>query len=147
MWRGGLTPELVAWLGATLALIVGAALGAALLANARWALRLTLLKGDDISSAELRGVYGGVCSAAHVVALFFAVTYVMSGVQIGGVFAAGAVAVLSAAWAGAAGGRVLAVLRGAAPQTRLNVRVVAAQGALALMLAAPWLAWGVSRPD
>ncbi len=131
----------VLWIVNALALTFGAGLGARALFDPRWAARFVRLKVDEPGGfAEFRATYGGLFFAAHAVALTMTVMYVTAGESVIGVAATGAAAALAAAWAGACGGRVLAMLLDGA-DTKFNRLSAAVEAALAFAIAAPWIGW------
>lgn len=136
----------IAWMLNALALAVGAALGARAFLDPKWAARFVRrLKADEHGGgfAELRAAYGGALLATHVVALAMTLMYVGGGEYVVGVAATGAAAALGAGWAGACGGRVLAMLLDGA-DTGFNRLSAGAEAALALAIAAPWIGWFLS---
>ncbi|MGE0741587.1 MAG: hypothetical protein AB7O98_09610 [Hyphomonadaceae bacterium] len=144
MWRAGLDLALVAWVLNALALGVGVFLGARGLIDPHWAARFVRLKADDQGGgfAEFRATYGGVFLGLHGVALLFSLVWITRGVDVIGLFATGASAVLAAAWAGAAGGRTISMWRDGT-RTRFNEHSALVEAALAFCIAAPWLLWMV----
>lgn len=136
---------LFAWLLSMAALAFGAALGARALIDPHWAARFVRLKADDQGGgfAEFRATYGGVFLGIHAAAFLLALRYVMSGGALIGVLATGAVAVLCAAWAGAAFGRFIAILRDGA-DTRFNRMSIGAETATAIAIGMPWFVWLLS---
>jgi hypothetical protein len=133
-----------AWGLCALALVFGAALGARALIDPHWAARFVRLKPDDRGGgfAEFRATYGGVFLALHAIALLLSLRYLLAGGALVGVVAAGACAAIAAAWAGAAFGRVVAMWRDDV-DTRFNRVSALVETAMALAIAAPWLAWMV----
>jgi hypothetical protein len=131
-----------AWILNALALAFGMGLGLRALFAPKWAARFVRLKPDEQGGgfAEFRATYGGMFLAAHAVALIMTLMYVGGGEYVVGVAATGAAAALGAGWAGACGGRLLAMLLDSA-DTRFNRLSAAVEAALALAIAAPWLAW------
>ncbi|MEZ5996776.1 MAG: hypothetical protein R3C25_13595 [Hyphomonadaceae bacterium] len=132
----------IAWWMNALALAFGVYLGARGLFDPNWAARLVRLKPDEQGGgfAEFRATYGGVFLGLHLVALAFSLKYMTGGENVIGVAATGAAAALSAGWAGAAGGRTLAIWRDGA-NTPFNRISICVEAAMALAIAAPWLAW------
>jgi hypothetical protein len=59
-----------------------------------------------------------------------------------GVMAAGACAAIAAAWAGAAFGRVISMLRDGA-YTRFNLYSACLEAVVALAIASPWFLWSL----
>jgi len=134
-----------AWIVNALALAFGAALGARAIVDPKWAARFVRLKADEQGGgfAEFRATYGGLFLAPHAAALVMTLMYLVGGEYVVGVAATGAAAVLGAAWAGASGGRVLAIIADRA-DTRFNRLSAGVEAALALAIAAPWLVWVTS---
>lgn len=134
------------WVLNALGLAFGAALGARALYDPKWAARFVRLKPDEQGGgfAEFRATYGGVFFAMHAAALVLTLSYVLSGGYLIGVIATGAAVALAAGWAGASGGRVLAILLDGA-DTRFNRMSAAVEAAMALAIAAPWIGWYFSR--
>lgn len=134
------------WVLNALALTFGAALGARGLIDPKWAARFVRLKADEQGGgfAEFRATYGGVFLALHAVALLMTLMYLAAGEFIVGVAAIGAAAAISAAWAGASGGRILAMLLDGA-DTKFNRLSAAIEAALAVAIAAPWIGWYFAR--
>jgi hypothetical protein len=132
------------WLNA-LALAFGAALGARALYDPKWASRFVRLKEDEQGGgfAEFRATYGGVFLGVHAIALIMTLMYLTAGEYVVGVAATGAAAALGAGWAGASGGRVLAMLFDGA-NTKFNRLSAAVEAAMALAIAAPWIGWYLS---
>lgn len=132
----------IAWIVSALALAFGAGLGARAMLDPHWAQRLVRLKPDEQGGgeAEFRATYGGLFAFAHGVALIMVLRYLFSGEHVVGVAATGAVAVLSAGWAGAAAGRIIAMARDNA-DTEFNRKSVAVEAAAAVAIALPWLLW------
>ncbi len=145
MWREGLSAELVAWVLNALALAFCAGLGARALIDPNWAARFVRLQPDEQGGgfAEFRATYGGLFLASHAAALYFTVRWILSGEAVLGIFAAGAAAALGGAWIGASLGRVFAMSSDRTLATQFNVRSACAEAVLALLIAAPWLAWGL----
>jgi hypothetical protein len=135
---------IVAWALNALALGFGAALGLRALFNPTWAARFARLRPDEQGGgeAEFRATYGGVFFFGHAAALFFTLKYLGDGSHVIGVCATGAAAVLSAAWAGSAAGRLLAIWRDGV-RTQFNLICAFAEVALALAVGAPWILWVV----
>lgn len=131
-----------AWIVNALGLSFGAFLGLRGLIDPKWAQRIVRLMPDQQGGgfAEFRATYGGVFLGLHGVALAMTLLYSLGGEYVVGVAAIGAAAVLSAGWAGAAFGRVLSMLLDGA-DTKFNRLSVCVELALALAIAAPWLAW------
>jgi hypothetical protein len=138
----GLSLALVAWCLSALALALGAFLGARSLIDPRWAQKLVRLQPDERGGgfAEFRAAYGGLFFGLHAAALFFAVSWILFGGALVGVLATGACAAIAAAWAGAAFGRVVSMLRDSA-YTRFNLYSALFEAVLAMIIAAPWLVW------
>lgn len=132
----------VLWIVNALALAFGTALGARALIDPQWAARFVRLKADEQGGgfAEFRATYGAAMLAAHLVGLAMTSMYLGAGEYVVGVAATGAAAALAAAWAGACGGRVLAMLLDGA-DTKFNRLSAAVEAALALAIAAPWIGW------
>lgn len=131
-----------AWVLSALALMFGAALGARALIDPRWAAKFVRLREDEQGGgfAEFRATYGGVFLFLHLVALAFIAIYSWGGEYVIGVVATGAVAAVSAGWAGAALGRVLSIWRDGA-DTRFNRLSAGVEAAMAFAIAMPWLVW------
>jgi hypothetical protein len=134
------------WVLNALALTFGAGLGARALYDPKWASRFVRLKPDEQGGgfAEFRATYGGVFLCVHAVALIVTLMYVSAGEYVVGVAATGAAAALGAGWAGASGGRVLAMLLDGA-DTKFNRLSAAVEAAMALAIAAPWIGWYFAR--
>ena len=134
------------WILNALALAFGVGLGARALYDPKWAARFVRLKADEQGGgfAEFRATYGGVFLATHLVALMMTLLYVSAGEFVVGVAATGAAAALGAGWAGASGGRVLAMLLDGA-DTQFNRLSAAVEAAIALAIAAPWIGWFFAR--
>ena len=134
------------WVLNALALAFGVGLGARGLFDPKWAARFVRLKADEQGGgfAEFRATYGGLFAGVHVVALIMTLMYLTAGEYVVGVAATGAAAALAAGWAGASGGRVLAMLLDGA-DTKFNRTSAAVEAALAVAIAAPWLGWFFSR--
>ena len=143
MWREGFSVELAAWILNALALAFCAGLGARALIDPNWAARLVRLRPDEQGFAEFRASYGGLFLASHAAAFYFTMRWIFGGEAVIGIFAAGAAAALGGGWIGASLGRVLAIASDRALATRFNVRSAGAEAVLALLIAAPWLAWGL----
>lgn len=133
-----------AWLLSALALLVGAAWGVRALLDPDWIAKLVHLRAEPHGGgqAEFRATFGGVFFAAHALALFFTGFYLIGGEYVVGVCAIGAGATLSAAWAGAALGRVIAIWRDGA-DTRFNRILVGVEVVMAFVIALPWVMWFV----
>jgi hypothetical protein len=131
-----------AWIANALGLGFGALLGARAFIDPKWAARFVRLKADEQGGgfAEFRATYGGVFLATHAVALVLTLAYLGAGESVVGVAATGAAAVLGAGWAGSCGGRLVSMLIDRTA-TRFNAISAAAEAALALAIAAPWLGW------
>ncbi len=131
-----------AWIVNALGLGFGAFLGLRGLLDPKWAQRLVRLMPDEQGGgfAEFRATYGGVFLGLHGLALVMTLLYSLGGEYVVGVAATGAAAVLSAGWAGAAFGRVLSMLLDSA-DTKFNRLSAGVEVALALAIAAPWIAW------
>lgn len=136
-----------AWTLNIAALGLGAALGARALIDPKWAARFVRLQADAQPGgfAEFRATYGGLFFVSHAAALCFSLDFVLGGESLSGVYAAGAAAVLAAAWAGSCGGRVIAMWRDKA-RTNFNLLSAAVEAILALAIAAPWLLRSFSVP-
>lgn len=145
MWREGLSLELIAWVLNAVALAFCAGLGARALINPDWAARFVRLRPDEQGGgfAEFRATYGGLFLASHAAALYFTLRWIFGGEAVLGIFAAGAAAALGGGWIGACLGRVFALYSDRALATRFNVQSAGAEAVLALLIAAPWLAWGL----
>lgn len=133
---------LLAWSLNALALAFGVILGARGLLDPKWAARLVRLKPDEQGGgfAEFRATYGGVFLGLHAVALLLSLRYIFSGEHVVGVSALGAAMALAAGWAGASFGRLIAIWRDNA-DTPFNRLSAAIEAAIALAIAAPWIAW------
>jgi hypothetical protein len=131
-----------AWGLCALALLVGAALGARALIDPEWAAKFVRLKADEQGGgfAEFRATYGGVFLGLHLVALVFTLFYLWGGEYVIGVCATGAAAVISAGWAGAAFGRVIAMWRDGA-DTNFNRMSAGVEITMAFAIGMPWLVW------
>jgi len=136
---------LFAWGLNVIALCFGAALGARALIDPKWAARFVRLKADDQGGgfAEFRATYGGVFLGLHMAALLLALRYLMSGGALVGVVAAGASAALCAGWAGAAFGRLVAMMRDRA-DTKFNRISCVVELVMALAIGMPWFVWALS---
>jgi len=136
---------LIAWGFSVLALLFGAGLGARALLDPRWAQRFVRLQPDEQGGgfAEFRATYGGVFLGLHAAALLLALRYLLAGGALIGVIAAGAVAVLSAGWAGSAFGRFVSVLRDKS-DTKFNRISIVAELLIAAAIGAPWFVWLVT---
>ncbi len=131
-----------AWGLSALALLLGAGLGVRALIDPDWAAKFVRLKPDEQGGgqAEFRATYGGVFVGLHLVALVFTLFYLWGGEYVIGVCATGALAVISAGWAGAAFGRVIAIWRDGA-DTSFNRMSVGIEIAMAFAIGMPWLVW------
>jgi hypothetical protein len=131
-----------AWGLCALALVFGAALGARALIDPEWAAKFVRLKADEQGGgfAEFRATYGGVFLGLHLVALVFTLFYLWGGEYVIGVCATGAAAVISAGWAGAAFGRVIAMWRDGA-DTNFNRMSAGVEITMAFAIGMPWLVW------
>jgi hypothetical protein len=131
-----------AWGLSALALVFGAALGARALINPHWAAKFVRLKPDEQGGgfAEFRATYGGVFLFLHLVALVFAVFYMLGGEYVIGVLATGATAVISAAWGGSACGRIISMWRDKT-DTKFNRMSAGVEAAVAFAVGMPWLVW------
>lgn len=134
-----------AWIVSALALAVGAFLGARGLIDPHWASRLVRLQSDEQGGgfAEFRATYGGVFLGLHGVSLLFVGYYLLTGHPVMGVAAIGAVATLSAAWGGAAFGRLIAIWRDGA-DTKFNRLSAGVEVAMAAAIGSPWVVWILS---
>jgi hypothetical protein len=134
------------WVLNALGLAFGALLGARALADPKWAARFVRLKPDEQAGgvAEFRATYGGMLLAMHAVALLLTLRYVLAGGYLIGVIATGAAVALAAGWAGASGGRVLAILLDGA-DTKFNRLSAGVEAVMALAIAAPWIGWYFTR--
>ncbi|MBS0383750.1 MAG: hypothetical protein JSS00_00200, partial [Proteobacteria bacterium] len=90
--------------------------------------------------AEFRATYGGLFFGLHAAGLFFAVMWIAFGGALIGVMATGACAVIAAAWAGTAFGRVVSMLRDGS-YTRFNLFSAGLEAMVAIVIGAPWLVW------
>jgi hypothetical protein len=115
---------LFAWILNALALALGAGLGARALYDPHWASRFVRLKPDEQPGgfAEFR--------------------YLLAGGALVGVVATGASAAVSAAWGGAAFGRLVSMWRDKT-DTKFNRLSVCVEIAMALAIGLPWLVWFV----
>jgi hypothetical protein len=131
-----------AWGLSALALLFGAALGARALIDPHWAAKFVRLKPDEQGGgfAEFRATYGGVFLFLHLVALVFAVFYMLGGEYVIGVLATGATAVIAAGWAGSAFGRIVAMWRDGT-DTKFNRMSAGVEVAMAFAIGMPWLVW------
>lgn len=139
---------LIAWWLSALALAFGAGLGGRGLLDPRWAARFVRLRADEQGGgfAEFRATYGGVFLGLHAAALALCLVWLSGGEAVIGAAATGAVAVIAAAWAGAAIGRALAIWRDGAA-TRFNYISIAVEIMMALLIGAPWLLWSVGAAN
>lgn len=144
MLQEGLSFALVAWCLSALALAFGACLGLRALLSPLWAQKFVRLEPDQQGGgfAEFRATYGGVFLGLHGAALYFALSWIVFGGALIGVLATGACAVIAAAWGGAALGRTVSMLRDGA-YTRFNLLSAFVEAVIAVIIAAPWLVWGV----
>jgi|CXWL01.1.fsa_nt_gi hypothetical protein len=135
---------LFAWTLNALALTFGAALGIRGLIDPHWAARFVRLKADEQGGgfAEFRATYGGVFLGLHAAALLLSLRWIFSGEAVVGAVAAGASAAVAAGWAGAAGGRAIAMWRDNA-KTRFNMLSAGVEALMALLVGGPWVAWGL----
>lgn len=133
---------LFAWWLSAIALAFGAALGLRAFFDPKWAQRFVRLKPDEQGGgfAEFRATYGGVFAAMHLAALALVLRYLLSGGHLVGVVATGAIATISAAWAGAAAGRAMAMWRDNA-RTKFNLYSAGVEAGVSLVIALPWLLW------
>ena len=147
MWREGFDLNLLAWILNALALAFGALLGFRALVDPKWAARLVRLKEDEQGGgfAEFRATYGGLFLLAHLAALFFSLNWIAEGETAIGMYAAGASAVLCAAWIGAAGGRLWSCASDAT-LTRFNLISAAVEVIVGVLIGAPWLFWNFRAP-
>ena len=131
-----------AWGLSALALLFGAALGVRALIDPEWAAKFVRLKADDQGGgfAEFRATYGGVFLGLHLIALVFTLFYLWGGEYVVGVCATGALAAISAGWAGAALGRVIAIWRDGA-DTNFNRMSAGVEITMAFAIGMPWLVW------
>lgn len=136
---------LIAWLLNALALAAGAALGARALFDPNWAARFVRLKADDQGGgfAEFRATYGGVFLALHLVALLLTLRYLLAGGAVIGVCATGAAAAISAAWGGAAFGRLVSMWRDKT-DTRFNRLSAGVEVGMSLAIGLPWIVWALT---
>lgn len=138
----------VAWVFCALAQVFGVALGLRALFDPHWAARLVRLKADEAQPggfAEFRATYGGLFAFAHGVGLLFTLKYLLDGEHVVGLVATGAAVPLSAAWGGAAFGRIVSMLRDRTV-TRFNLISVGAEALIALCIGAPWAVWVLTPP-
>lgn len=147
MWRYGVDIALVAWALNALALAFGLMLGVKGMIDPHWAAKLVRLKADEQGGgfAEFRATYGGLFAFAHVVALYFSLQWIIEGEFMMGVYAAGAAAVLCAAWIGTAIGRAYSMLSDNT-RTRFNVMSTIVEGAIGLCIGLPWVVWNFRPP-
>ncbi len=147
MWRYGFDVALIAWVLSALALGFGLALGVKAMADPAWAAKLVRLKPDEQGGgfAEFRATYGGLFAFAHAVALFFALNWIFEGEFTIGVYAAGACAVLCAAWVGTALGRAFSMLADKTA-TRFNMISAVVEALVGVLIGAPWLVWNFRPP-
>jgi hypothetical protein len=138
---------LLAWWINALALVVAAGLGVRALIDPNWAARFVRLKADDQPGgfAEFRATYGGLFAFAHGAAFVLTLKYLTDGDHVIGLAATGAAAPLAAAWAGAAFGRCVSMLRDGA-RTRFNTITAGVEALFALAIGAPWAMWFLSPP-
>lgn len=127
---------------AGVAAVLGVVLGLGALVSPEWASRFVRLKADPVQPdgyAEFRATFGGVFLLLHLA--FIAALYLNSGVI-------GAAAVLSAGWAGAAGGRILSLLLDGAKgvRTKHNLISVAVEIVAAIAFALPVLRFVMNPP-
>jgi hypothetical protein len=147
MWKEGLSFALLAWSLNALALVFGAYLGPRGLLDPRWAAKLVRLQADEQGGgfAEFRATFGGLFLASHAAALFFSVKWIANGEPVVGVFAAGAAAVLAAAWIGTGFGRFYSMLRDNT-RTPFNIMSAWIELLVGAMIGAPWALWGFTLP-
>jgi hypothetical protein len=133
---------LFAWILNALALALGAGLGARALIDPHWASRFVRLKADDQGGgfAEFRATFGGVFLLVHLAALVLTLRYLLAGGALVGVVATGASAAVSAAWGGAAFGRLISMWRDRT-DTKFNRLSVCVEAAMALAIVLPWIVW------
>jgi hypothetical protein len=133
---------LFAWLLNALALALGAGLGARALIDPHWASRFVRLKADEQGGgfAEFRATYGGVFLFLHIAALVLTLRYLLAGGALVGVVATGASAAVSAAWSGAAFGRLVSMWRDQT-DTKFNRLSAGVEAAMALAIGLPWIVW------
>ena len=138
----GLSVALVAWCLSALALAFGALLGLRGLIDPRWAQKLVRLQPDEQGGgfAEFRATYGGVFLGLHAVALLFTLKWIFNGEAILGTTATGATAVISAAWFGAAFGRLASMWRDGS-RTKFNELSTMIELAMGVAIGAPWIVW------
>jgi hypothetical protein len=131
-----------AWGLSTLALVLGAALGARALIDPHWAAKFVRLKADEQGGgfAEFRATYGGVFLGLHLIALFFTLFFLWGGEYVIGVVATGANAVIAAGWGGAAFGRAISMWRDGA-DTKFNRMSAGVELTMAFAISMPWLVW------
>lgn len=131
-----------AWIVSALALAVGVLLGARGLIDPHWAAKFVRLQADEQGGgfAEFRATYGGVFLGLHGVSLLFVGYYLLTGHGVMGIAAIGAVAALSAAWAGAAFGRLIAIWRDGV-DTKFNRLSATVEAVMATAIALPWIVW------
>jgi hypothetical protein len=139
----GLSLGLVAWCLSALALAFGVYLGARGLFDPHWAQKFVRLQPDAQGGgfAEFRATYGGVFLGSHLVALLLVLAWLLAGEAVVGTTAIGAIAVIAAAWGGAALGRALSMLRDAGTKTPFNRASPIVETVMALLIGAPWLVW------
>ncbi|MBY0564771.1 MAG: hypothetical protein K2P58_11355 [Hyphomonadaceae bacterium] len=132
-----------AWVLSALAMGFGALLGARGLMDPRWAAKLVRLREDEQGGgfAEFRATYGGVFLGLHIAALYLVVSYLRTGAPLAGVAASGAAFVLAIGWAGAAFGRVFAILRDPGCNTPFNRLSAGVETAMAVLIGLPWALW------
>jgi hypothetical protein len=133
---------LFAWILNALALALGAGLGARALYDPHWASRFVRLQADEQGGgfAEFRATFGGMILFVHLAALVLTLRYLLAGGALVGVVATGASAAVSAAWGGAAFGRLISMWRDKT-DTKFNRLSVCVEIAMALAIGLPWLVW------
>tara|TARA_R110002096_G_scaffold196794_6_gene379776 strand:+ start:3495 stop:3902 length:408 start_codon:yes stop_codon:yes gene_type:complete len=122
--------------------LLGALLGAAALVSPEWAARFVRLKADPDQPdgyAEFRATFGGVFLMMHVA--FLGAFYMGAGMI-------GAAGVLCAAWAGAAGGRLVSLVLDAAKgvRTKHNLVSLGVEIVVAIIFALPVIDFMTSTP-
>lgn len=147
MWRYGFDIAFAAWALNALALAFGLALGVKGMIDPNWAAKLVRLKPDEQGGgfAEFRATYGGLFAFTHVVGLYFSLQWIFEGEFVIGVYAAGAAAVLCAAWVGTAIGRVWSMLADNT-RTRFNAISAGVEALTGLLIGLPWLVWNFRPP-